>query len=143
MHCLPLKFQESITERIVVDNILLKETDNSPRVIMDKERGWIEFEGKSYPENTFAFYRPITEWLKHYFNAGAYVNQTTTINFKFLYFNSATTQIIFEILDIVEASEVKNIKIYWFYDKESQNGYEDYEDYSEEFPQLNIEAISY
>ena len=63
-----------------------------------------------------------------------------TINFKFTYFNSATTQIIFEILDIISEAKPKNINISWFYDAENQNGLEDYEDYSEEFPQLNIQA---
>lgn len=128
-------------ERTVMDNIFLEQRDNSPKVIMDKDRAFIEFEGKSYPENTFAFYRPITEWLKWYFKYHNDDTKITTINFKLLYFNSATTQIIFEILDIVEEAKSKNIKINWFYNKENQNGYEDYEDYSEEFPQLNIEAV--
>ncbi|CAA6813291.1 MAG: Unknown protein [uncultured Sulfurovum sp.] len=126
-----------------MDNILLEATDNSPKVIMDKDKGLIEFEGKSYPENTFAFYRPITEWLKGYLLAYSDESANVCINFKFLYFNSATTQIIFEILDIVAESKVKEIKIYWYYDQESQSGFEDYEDYSEEFPELNIEAVTY
>jgi len=126
-----------------MNNILLDSNDNSPKVIMDKDKNLIEFEGKSYPENTFAFYRPLTEWLKRYFKYYANENKTTTINFKFLYFNSATTQIIFEILDIVEESKIKNIKVFWFYEQENKNGLEDYEDYSEEFPSLNIQAVAY
>ena len=126
-----------------MDNIILEESDNSPKVIMDKDRAFIEFEGKSYPENTFAFYRPITEWLKRYFKYYNDENKSITMNFKLTYFNSATTQIIFEILDIIEDAEVNNIEIYWFYDKENNNAFEDYEDYSEEFPELNIEAVVY
>jgi len=126
-----------------MNDILLEQSENTPKVIMSQAKGLIEFEGKSYPENTFAFYRPITEWLKYYFNNHPNENEVTTVNFKFLYFNSATTQIIFEILDIFQDSNIKNMKIYWFYDKENKNGLEDYEDYSEEFPALNIEAKAY
>jgi len=126
-----------------MNDILLEQSENTPKVIMSQDKGLIEFEGKSYPENTFAFYRPITEWLKEYFKNYPDENKLTTVNFKFLYFNSATTQIIFEILDIFQDSNVKNIKISWFYDKENKNGLEDYEDYSEEFPMLNIEAKAY
>lgn len=129
-----------------MDNIALEASENSPKVIMNSDKAFIEFEGKSYPENTFAFYRPITEWLKFFFkiyNKDNKDNEVLNINFKFSYFNSATTQIIFEILDIIEVSEIKNIKISWFYDKENQNGYEDYEDYSEEFPALDINAVAY
>lgn len=126
-----------------MNNILLEETDNSPKVIMDKEKAYIEFEGRSYPENTFAFYRPITEWLKQYFKLYVNKEKTTVIKFKFLYFNSATTQIIFEILDILQDSGVDNLDISWYYEKESEIGYEDYEDYSEEFPELDIKPIEY
>ena len=124
-----------------MNNISLAQSDNRPKVIMDKDKAFIEFEGKSYPENTFAFYRPLTEWLKHYFKHHNELNKTTLVNFKLTYFNSATTQIIFEILDIIQDSKVKNIEIYWFYDEENNNTYEDYEDYSEEFPDLNIQAM--
>ena len=123
-----------------MNNIYLEKSENSPTVIMDREKSLIEFEGKSYLENTFAFYRPITEWLKEYFKE---THTRTTINFKFTYFNSATTQIIFEILDIIDESKDNNLDIFWFYDKDNQNGFEDYEDYSEEFPSLNIKAIAY
>ncbi|RUM68796.1 MAG: hypothetical protein DSZ07_05990 [Sulfurovum sp.] len=126
-----------------MNDILLEQGENTPKVIMNQAKGFIEFKGKSYPENTFAFYRPITEWLKYYFNNYSDKHKVTTVNFKFLYFNSATTQIIFEILDILQDSKVKNMKIYWFYDKDNRNGLEDYEDYSEEFPELHIESKAY
>lgn len=125
---------------IKLENMILEESENSPKVILDQERGLIEFEGRSYPENTFAFYRPITEWLKKYFEH-CYTGQALTVNFKFLYFNSATTQIIFEILDIVKEGALENIEVNWFYNAENNNGWEDYEDYSEEFPELNINAV--
>lgn len=126
-----------------MENILLEASDNSPKVIMDRERALIEFEGKSYPENTFAFYRPITEWLKRYFKHYNDNQTVMTINFKLLYFNSATTQIIFEILDIIEEAQCENIEINWFYQEANHNGLEDYEDYSEEFPRLNIKAVAW
>lgn len=126
-----------------MENILLEECENRPKIIMDREKRLIEFEGMSYPENTFSFYRPITEWLKDYLKDYHTNNQALTINFKFFYFNSATTQIIFEILDVIQDAKFQNIEIYWFYDKENKNGYEDYEDYAEEFPKLNIQAVEY
>ena len=127
-----------------MNNIYLDKSENSPKVIMDREKAFIEFEGKSYPENTFAFYRPITEWLRGYVKESPKDNVVqTTINFKFTYFNSATTQIIFEILDIVDEGKDRTVDIFWFYDKDNKNGFEDYEDYSEEFPNLNIKAIAY
>jgi hypothetical protein len=122
-------------------NINIQKTDNSPEVTLDYENGFIEFDGKSYPENTFDFYEPLTEWLKEYFTS-AY-KPATTVNIKLTYFNSASTQILFDIFDIIQESECEDLVINWYYDSENENGLEDYEDYSEEFEDLNMKAIAY
>jgi len=124
-----------------LQNINIKKTDNSPSVTFDFEQGLIELDGKSYPENTFDFYEPLVIWLKEYF--GGKCQTSTIINVKLTYFNSATTQILFDILDVVQDGKYKDLVINWYYDAENENGLEDYEDYSEEFEELNIQAIAY
>jgi len=122
-------------------NLKLELTDNSPKVILDSDKGLIEFEGNSYPENTFEFYEPIDKWLKNYFDGNT--ADKTIVNFKLTYFNSSTTQIIFDIFDIICEGDYKELEVNWFYDSKNKNGYEDYEDYSDEFPDLNIKAVAY
>lgn len=122
-----------------MENINIEKSDNSPKVIMDAQKGFIEFDGKSYPENTFEFYEPILEWLKEYFTN----KKETIVNIKLTYFNSATTQILFDILDVIQDSQHKSVNINWYYDSEDEHGMEDFEDYSDEFPDLNINAIAF
>ena len=122
-------------------SINIAKTDNSPSIIFDYESGFIEFEGKSYPENTFDFYEPLLEWLREYFTNIA--QDKTTVNLKLTYFNSATTQILFDILDIINDGNKKELVINWYYDGENDNGLEDYEDFSDEFEELDIKAITY
>ena len=124
-----------------MNNINIKKTDNSPNVILDYTNGLIELEGKSYPENTFDFYEPFIDWLKEYFDGNA--KDITTINIKLTYFNSATTQILFDILDIIEEGDKKELIFNWYYDSNNTDGLEDYEDFSNEFEALNIQAIAY
>ncbi len=118
--------------------MIIEQTDNSPKVILDFDNGFIEFEGRSYPENTFEFYQPILEWLEDYFLGNL---QETTMNFKLTYFNSATTQIIYDILDIVQDNRHASIQINWYYHEDNENAIADYEDYSDEFPDLTIKAV--
>jgi len=118
--------------------IKIDPTDNSPKIILNADEGLIEFEGKSYPENTFSFYKPVLEWLEDYFEN---IHDDTVVNFKFTYFNSATTQVIFDILDIIQEYYHEGIKIYWYFDEDNESAKEDYEDYAEEFPQLNIQPV--
>ena len=124
-----------------MENIYIDKTDNSPQIIFDYENGLIELIGKSYPENTFDFYKPLQTWIEEYFSGKAQEN--TIINIKLTYFNSATTQILFDIFDTVQDGKYNELHIQWFYDSNNENGLEDFEDYSEEFESLNMQAIAY
>jgi hypothetical protein len=122
-----------------MEKLVINESDNSPKVILCCDDNLIEFEGKSYPENTFEFYHPIIEWLEDYFLD---YDEKMTVNFKFTYFNSATTQIIYDILDLMKDNKSKISSVSWYYDENNENSIEDYEDYSDEFPELSIEAVT-
>lgn len=124
-----------------MQNINIKQTDNSPKIILDYDNGLIEFKGKSYPENTFEFFEPIIDWLKEYFEGNE--KDITTINIKLTYFNSATTQVLFDIFDVINEDSKKELLCNWYYDANNEDGLEDYEDFSDEFELLNIQATPY
>ena len=124
-----------------MENIFIEKTANSPKVILDAEKGLIEFEGKSYPENTLKFFKPLIKWFEDYFNGNAQEN--TTVNIKFIYFNSATNQALFDIFDIIQDGTYNELEINWFYSSDGIDGMDDFEDYSDEFQDLNIKAIAY
>lgn len=123
-----------------MENIELKHADNAPTVILNYTKGFIELEGKSYPEDTFEFYAPIIKWMEEYFSGKA--QPKTVVNIKLTYFNSATTQSLFDILDAIQDGEYHELEVNWFYDADNENGLEDFEDYSDEFEDLNIKAVA-
>ena len=118
----------------------IEATENSPKIRLDYEKGFMEFEGKCHPENAFEFFKPITEWITEYFDGNA--QDKTVVNFKFGYFNSVTTQTLFDIFDIISEATYKELEINWYYDKDSKSAYSDYEDFAEEFEDLNIQAVA-
>jgi len=122
-------------------NINIEQTIDSPKITLNYEKGFIELDGKSYPGDAYDFYDPIVAWLKEYFNDAS--KNETKVNIKLRYFNSATNQIFFSILDIIKNSKSKNVTINWFYDAKNKDTYEDYEDIVEEYPELNIIACKY
>ena len=122
-----------------MENINIEKKDDAPKVIMDFEKGLIEFEGECYPENAFEFFEPILEWFNSYFED---TSKTTVINFKLSYFNSATTQVLFDIFDILDESGHSDLLINWYYDENNKGTLKDYEEFSEEFEDLNIKAIA-
>ena len=48
-------------------NIHIEATKYTPEILLDPENCVIEIRGKSYPENTFEFYKPVIEWLEEFF----------------------------------------------------------------------------
>ena len=121
-----------------MENVSIEKKEDSPKVILDYEKGLVEFEGECYPENAFEFFEPIIEWLTEYFET---TTKETTINFKLSYFNSATTQVIFDIFDILDENKHEKLTINWFCDEQNKGTLKDYEEFSEEFEDLNIQAV--
>ncbi len=122
-----------------MENINIEKKEDSPKVTLDFENGLIEFEGECYPENAFEYFEPIMEWFNSYFEDK---KKETTINFKLSYFNSATTQVLFDMFDILDESEHEALAINWYYDESNKGTLKDYEEFAEEFEDLDIKATA-
>jgi hypothetical protein len=98
-------------------NLILEETPDTPKVILDKVNGIFEISGRSLPENAVKFYTPIIQWLEEYTNSP---NQTTRFEFKLDYFNSASAKKIVELITVLEKLVQKKYSsvITWYYSKD-------------------------
>ena len=71
--------------------------------------------GRSIPENTSDFYRPVFDWISNYSQD---YSEKTKIEFGFEYINTSSTKWIFSILK--ELSEMKelaiNARVIWYYE---------------------------
>ena len=85
----------------------------TPWIIL--EPGRIFIMGRSIPENTSDFYRPVFDWISNY--SQDYLEKTK-IEFGFEYINTSSTKWIFAILK--ELSEMKelaiNARVIWYYE---------------------------
>ncbi|NPA10960.1 MAG: DUF1987 domain-containing protein [Epsilonproteobacteria bacterium] len=122
-----------------MEKIHIEATKYTPEITLDAEKGLIEIKGKSYPENTFEFYAPILEWLKEY---AKHPNKETTMNMEIVYFNSSTSKIFYQMLDILD--EIKNkskVTVRWIYDKDNDTAKEAGEDFVDDFPDMDIRLV--
>jgi hypothetical protein len=46
--------------------ISIEGTPKTPTVTMNPETGLVEIKGRSIPENSIEFYKPIVDWLEDY-----------------------------------------------------------------------------
>ncbi len=118
----------------------IRATNDTPKVILDPENNLFEISGRSLPENVVLFYQPVVDWLQ------AYNGEEKNIEFvfKYIYFNTATSKLIQDILIKLEELSTKgyNVKVLWFYEEDD----EDMLDIGEEFKDyvdLDFEIIGY
>jgi hypothetical protein len=119
----------------------IRATNDTPKVLLDPENDIFEISGRSLPEDVVSFYQPVLDWLEDYKESP---NDYTEFVFKYIYFNTATSKLVQDILikleEIHEAGA--QIQVIWFYEEDD----EDMLDLGEEFSEnvaIPFEIISY
>lgn len=107
--------------------INLEDTEDTPRVILDKDNGIFEISGRSLPEDAAEFYEPIIEWLTEYSKEA---NAATNFVVKLEYFNTASSKMLLDMMSTIE--EIDNSSITWYFQEDD----EDMEEAGEEFGEL-------
>ena len=105
----------------------LEGAEDTPKIILDKKNGIFEISGRSLPEDSAEFYRPVLEWIDAY---TAESNASTEFVFKLEYFNTASSKLILDVLSALE--DIKGMKVIWYFHEDD----EDMEEAGEEFSEL-------
>lgn len=121
--------------------IKLQGTDDTPSITLDKAAGIFEFSGRSLPEDVNAFYEPVLDWLSEY---GESPNDQTIVTFKLVYFNTASSKLILDILlkfeEITENGA--DVLIKWYFPEDDEDMEEAGEEYAD-IVEVPFEQISY
>ncbi len=105
----------------------LKGTEDTPTILLDKKNGIFEISGRSLPEDSAEFYKPVIEWINAY---SAEANPTTEFAFKLEYFNTASSKLILDVLSALE--DINGMKVIWYFHDDD----EDMEEAGQEFSEL-------
>ncbi len=113
-----------------MDPLNIVVTDSTPKIYLNKESGKFEITGRSFPEESRVFYTPVYAWLEEY---AQNPNEETLFEFKLEYFNSSSSLIILEILNILDSiyKNGKKITIIWNHLTIDEDMLEAGEEYSE------------
>jgi len=124
-----------------MDALNIEGSSHTPKIILDKDKGLYEISGQSLPENVAAFFAPVFEWLDAYM---ADPNEETVVSFKMEYFNTASSKMIYEILNKFDElhNSGKNVKIKWLFDEEDEDMEEAGEEYADMID-VPVELVSY
>ncbi|MBR9999815.1 MAG: DUF1987 domain-containing protein [Cyclobacteriaceae bacterium] len=109
-------------------NLFIEGTVRTPHIFLEADKGKLEFSGRSIPENSIAFYRPVVEWVEDYL---INPNEITTIIIKLEYFNTSSSKSLLEIFKKFESTfkSGKKVLVRWFYEQEDEDMQESGEDF--------------
>ena len=108
--------------------ISIEGSPKTPHIFFDTEKGVLEIKGRSIPENSIEFYKPLVDWLDEY---GAAPLKLTTVNVQLEYFNTSSSKCILDVFKKLEAiHNAKNeVVINWYYEEDDEDMLEAGEDY--------------
>ncbi|MBN1158143.1 MAG: DUF1987 domain-containing protein [Bacteroidales bacterium] len=111
-----------------MEPIVIESTTKTPAVSLDAESGILEIKGRSIPENSIEFYKPLVDWLEEYARNPA---KKTQVNVHLEYFNTSSSKCILDLFKKLESIyKAKNeVVINWYYEEDDEDMLEAGEDY--------------
>ena len=112
-----------------MDALKLEGSPKTPIVNFDPFDGLLELKGRSIPENSIEFYKPLFDWIDNYSNEPQPV---TTVNIVLEYFNTSSSKCIldfFKKLETLNNGGRTTVTINWHYEEDDEDMLEAGEDY--------------
>jgi hypothetical protein len=111
-----------------MEPILFEGTPKTPAVNFNADTGIIELKGRSIPENSIEFYKPLVDWLEEYKENA---QPMTKVIIQLEYFNTSSSKCILDVFKKLEAvHKAKNpVEIHWYYEEDDEDMLEAGEDY--------------
>jgi hypothetical protein len=115
-------------------------TVSTPYILIDEEKSYMKFEGRSFHENVAEFYKDVNSWLDTYLikDFGDF-----TFDFEMNYFNSSTSKLLHNMLTKLDkcVSDKKRVIVNWITTEDNDIIIECGEDFQEDFGRLKFNMI--
>lgn len=110
-----------------MDNYTLTPSPKTPLMQFNGESGYFEISGRSIPENSIEFYRPVLEWVEEYVKSP---KEETTLCVKLEYFNTSSSKCLVELFRKLESIiDQSKVKVEWHYEEEDEDMLESGQDF--------------
>lgn|SRR5690554_653215 len=104
-------------------------TPKTPTINFDSENGTLSIKGRSIPENSIDFYKPLFDTLDEYSKSP---KAETNVDIILEYFNTSSSKCILDVfkkLEKINSTEKNKVVINWHYEDEDEDMLEAGEDY--------------
>ncbi|WP_027087270.1 DUF1987 domain-containing protein [Cohnella panacarvi] len=116
-----------------IQAINLEATRSTPEIRFDPAANRLSIDGQSYPENAFAFYQPLLQWIDDYFEQLA-PGIEVSVELQLPYINTTSTKCLLMLLDKLQAAYEDGLRVAvrWLYDEDNESELECAEEFKED-----------
>jgi hypothetical protein len=119
-----------------MEDLSLEGTAKTPTVDF-KVAGELLIKGRSIPENSIEFYKPLIDWIAAYSDNP---KANTLVNIQLEYFNTSSSKCILDVFKKLESISDSSVSVKWYYEEDDEDMLEAGEDY-EAIIDLSFEMI--
>jgi hypothetical protein len=112
-----------------MEDLNIQPNIKTPHLAFSKDTGVLAIKGKSIPENSIEFYRPVYEWLDQY---SQQPHPETKLVVQLEYFNTSSSKCLLDIFRKLEALQVSGksiVTVLWLYEEDDEDIMEAGDDY--------------
>jgi len=111
-----------------MNSLVIEGSPKTPTIKFDGSNGSFSIEGRSIPENSLDFYKPVMEWLDTYI---VEPSDETVFTVKLEYFNTSSSKCILDVFKKLETifKRGNKVSIKWHYEEDDEDMLEAGEDY--------------
>ena len=112
-----------------MEKFTIEQGVKTPYINLSPEDGVVELKGKSIPENSVEFYRPVYAWLDEY---ALKPKNKTHIIIQLEYFNTSSSKCLLDIfrkLEPIHKNGSSEVSVTWYYEEDDEDMMEAGEDY--------------
>mgnify|MGYP001567393089 CR=1 FL=1 len=111
-----------------MENLVIEGSPKTPTIKFNPEEGRLLIQGRSIPENSIDFYKPLVDSLEEY--AGD-TKEATKVDIVLEYFNTSSSKCILDVFKKLERinEAVGGVTVNWHYEEDDEDMLEAGEDY--------------
>ena len=111
-----------------MENLHLEGSAKTPSIHFDAVAGKLELKGRSIPENSVEFYKPLNDWIDAY---GKSPVGETIVDVKLEYFNTSSSKCILDLFKKLEtiSGERTRVSVNWYFEEDDEDMEEAGQDY--------------
>jgi hypothetical protein len=111
-----------------MENLVIEGTPKTPTIKFNPEDGKLLIQGRSIPENSIEFYKPLVDLLESYTSTP---KEQTKVDIVLEYFNTSSSKCILDVFKKLEKinADGNDVTINWHYEEDDEDMFEAGEDY--------------